>query len=318
MIKRCRAKFKELSEEELYELKDNHKDKIGYSNNYLTIIDIIGIDKNNCVYTISKCSCGSFVEVSYNNIKSGAVKSCGCLQKKIAHETKSRDLTGMIFGKLTALYEVDKAVRSDRSNMWYCSCSCGGFDVVSSGNLLSGAVKSCGCAHAGRLIKDITGYRSGYLVALKQVGISDDRHSVWECLCEGCGRTCLIKSNTITSQKQLSCGCIKSSSEEIIANFLRSNGISFERQKTFSDCVDKRPLIFDFYISSRRCAIEFDGEFHYMETSLGNDLEGQQRRDAIKTKYCEENDIILLRIPYWEKNNIESILSDWLFLNTGE
>ena len=48
------------------------------------------------------------------------------------------------------------------------------------------------------------------------------------------------------------------------------------------------------------------------------DFAERQRRDAIKTKYCEENDIILLRIPYWEKENIESILSDWLFLNEDE
>jgi len=61
--------------------------------------------------------------------------------------------------------------------------------------------------------------------------------------------------------------------------------------------------------------LEYDGEFHYIEfPNLGNDLAGQQRRDAIKTKYCDENDIILLRIPYWGKDNIESILTDWLFL----
>lgn len=47
-----------------------------------------------------------------------------------------------------------------------------------------------------------------------------------------------------------------------------------------------------------------------------DNLSVRQKRDTIKTKYCEENDIVLLRIPYWEKDNIESILSDWLFLNT--
>ena len=90
-----------------------------------------------------------------------------------------------------------------------------------------------------------------------------------------------LQSNVLTTKSQLSCGCIKSYPEEIIANFLDQHGILYERQKTFENCVDKGLLLFDFYINSRRCAIEYDGELHYMETSLGNDLAGQQRRDAI-------------------------------------
>ena len=30
--------------------------------------------------------------------------------------------------------------------------------------------------------------------------------------------------------------------------------------------------------------------------------------DNIKTKYCEDNNIKLIRIPYWNYNNIEQIL----------
>ena len=31
--------------------------------------------------------------------------------------------------------------------------------------------------------------------------------------------------------------------------------------------------------------------------------------DDIKTKYCKDNNIELIRIPYWEKDNIEEILN---------
>ena len=34
----------------------------------------------------------------------------------------------------------------------------------------------------------------------------------------------------------------------------------------------------------------------------------QKIRDTIKTVYCKENNIKLIRIPYWEFNNIENIL----------
>ena len=35
---------------------------------------------------------------------------------------------------------------------------------------------------------------------------------------------------------------------------------------------------------------------------------------TIKTVYCKENNIKLIRIPYWEFNNIENILSKELNL----
>ena len=35
-----------------------------------------------------------------------------------------------------------------------------------------------------------------------------------------------------------------------------------------------------------------------------------QFHDKIKTEYCEEQNIQLIRIPYWEKNNIECFLFD--------
>ena len=37
-----------------------------------------------------------------------------------------------------------------------------------------------------------------------------------------------------------------------------------------------------------------------------------QERDKIKNKYCEDNHIKLLRIPYYEKENIDSIIINYL------
>lgn len=38
-------------------------------------------------------------------------------------------------------------------------------------------------------------------------------------------------------------------------------------------------------------------------------FKGQKIRDEIKNKYCKQNNINLLRIPYWEFDNIENILT---------
>ena len=35
-----------------------------------------------------------------------------------------------------------------------------------------------------------------------------------------------------------------------------------------------------------------------------------RKRDEIKNNYCKDKQIALLRIPYWEKNNICNILNN--------
>ena len=45
---------------------------------------------------------------------------------------------------------------------------------------------------------------------------------------------------------------------------------------------------------------------HFNKTPL--DLENQHRIDNVKTKYCKDKKIKLIRIPYWDFKNIEDIL----------
>lgn len=52
------------------------------------------------------------------------------------------DLTGQRFSKLVALRRAASVCRSAR---WVCQCDCGNEHIVRTGNLMSGAVKSCGC-----------------------------------------------------------------------------------------------------------------------------------------------------------------------------
>ena len=66
--------------------------------------------------------------------------------------------------------------------------------------------------------------------------------------------------------------------------------------------------------------IEYDGEQHYKPVRYYNQSDEQmnlsfkktQEHDEIKNCYCKENKINLLRIPYWEKENIETIINNHL------
>ena len=50
--------------------------------------------------------------------------------------------------------------------------------------------------------------------------------------------------------------------------------------------------------------IEFDGEQHYKNIANWDSLELQQKRDQIKNEYALSHNIPLVRIPYWERDNI--------------
>ena len=54
-----------------------------------------------------------------------------------------KDLTGQVFGRLTAIKVCGQT--SNKTLKWLCKCSCGNYTVVPSSRLRIGGVKSCGC-----------------------------------------------------------------------------------------------------------------------------------------------------------------------------
>lgn len=73
---------------------------------------------------------------------------------------------------------------------------------------------------------------------------------------------------------------------------------------TFSNGYSAR---FDFYIDNKYL-IEFDGIQHFKEGHGWNNrsnLTQIQERDMIKNQWCKDNNIPLIRIPYWHLNNLK-------------
>ena len=117
--------------------------------------------------------------------------------------------------------------------------------------------------------------------------------------------------------------CNFSHGEQIINNNLKNNKIPFIPQYKFENCKNIKPLPFDFYLPDYNICIEFDGIGHFEKVSW-NGCDDKQanivfqntvKNDAIKTNYCKQNGIKLIRIPYWNLNNIESILDKELEVN---
>ena len=107
--------------------------------------------------------------------------------------------------------------------------------------------------------------------------------------------------------------CQTSKGENKIKIYLNDYGINNIPQYKFKDCKFKRPLPFDFYLPDYNICIEFDGEQHHKIGCFNGDIwdfVDIKIRDTIKSIYCEDNNIKLIRIPYWEFDNIESILNE--------
>jgi len=104
----------------------------------------------------------------------------------------------------------------------------------------------------------------------------------------------------------------KSSLSTTIEKFLVENDICFLTEYVFRDCVNLRPLPFDFAIFSNEVLvflIEADGEQHFKNTGFSKGgLEEVIKRDSIKDKYCEDNNIKLIRINYLQEKEVEQIL----------
>jgi hypothetical protein len=109
-----------------------------------------------------------------------------------------------------------------------------------------------------------------------------------------------------------------SKGEEKIKEILIKYNIKFNQQYLFNDCRNTRPLPFDFYLPQYNITIEYDGRQHYKLDCFNMnllDLMNLKYNDNKKTQYCNNNNIKLIRIPYWDFNNIEKILKKELKVN---
>ena len=111
--------------------------------------------------------------------------------------------------------------------------------------------------------------------------------------------------------------CNFSNGETAISVFLDNHNILAIAQEWFKDsaspCINKetkQPLRFDFYLPDYNTCIEFDGKQHYVSVDyFGGEKELLKRNylDNLKTQYCLDNNIKLIRIPYWDIKNINEI-----------
>ena len=108
-------------------------------------------------------------------------------------------------------------------------------------------------------------------------------------------------------KKSLKCrcnNCVKNISniELKTKQWLDEMKIKYIQQYKFNDCIDKRALPFDFYLTDFNICIEVDGEQHFNNSSIyynnKNGYNDRLKKDNIKNDYCKNNNIKLIRLKY--------------------
>ena len=87
---------------------------------------------------VCQCDCGVEKLVAERHLLTGAIKSCGCLQRKYALVSPGARFERLVVVELGAPYP-------DGRRRWTCLCDCGQTKLVMENHLNRGKILSCGC-----------------------------------------------------------------------------------------------------------------------------------------------------------------------------
>lgn len=186
------------------------------------------------------------------------------------------------------------------------------------------------CSHKAKLTNSIIDERLNKIYNGKIIRIDNytNVHKRMKFKCNICGHIFEDCVNHTIGEKRGCTFCHISNGEKIIVRWLESNNYNYKKEYTFDECKYKRKLPFDFAIFDKNYkvlfVIEYDGIQHFQpvkfsskttKEEMENDFNVRKLRDAIKTNFCNKNNIKLIRIKYkkqdknFEKNIIEDLNS---------
>ncbi|QQM14648.1 homing endonuclease [Staphylococcus phage MarsHill] len=137
---------------------------------------------------------------------------------------------------------------------------------------------------------------------------------------EKCGNIINISYTNIRNDVFYCKYCNRSNGELLVANILDELGIDYEIEYNHEKVksLKNRYMPFDFFfkINGKECAIEYDGRQHFEKDYIGfkdeKSFEERVKKDLLKNKLCEENNINLLRIRFDQNKTIRKDIFEFI------
>ena len=272
----------------------------------LLVIEETNKRKNKSIVWKCQCDCGNIEEFSTKELRSDGIIQCHqCGNSRKPQINLTENIIGKKYNHLTVLDKSEKRIGGKIGYKCQCDCEKKTILYVSKTDLENNHTTSCGCARRKYKIDDIISNKQiiGYVGSKNNNG-----HYYYKVKCLLCGREYEAFGQTL--EKTIGCGCQKSIGEFNIIQILQQNNIKYYKEYCFPNSL----LRFDFALLDKDNniyrLIEFDGEQHYeqnIKNSGWNTYEKYQytlKNDLKKNQIAKDNNIPLVRIPYWERDNI--------------
>ena len=263
-------------------------------------------------------------ETTYDYIVNGkhGCPECGKVQSGINQRIQKDELIQIFNEKGATLLNPEGYKEMHIKNLRVLCAKCKE-EFITSLNLFltsTGLCSSCGYKHVGEMLRltpdeverTINAVNNNTLLNKEEYINAKEANLRIRCSCGEEFTTSLVNYKYSKVNRCKSCSKRESSGELAIRRVLEKYNISYTPEYKFQDCRDILPLPFDFYIHDNGSCIEFDGQQHFLPIYGEDSLLKTQKHDAIKTQYCLNNNISLLRIPYYEGHLIEERVADFI------
>jgi len=247
--------------------------------------------------------CGKYYYQTPEKFKLGRRCHHCSSSKKLTKEFIQEDLDNKFPGRYTILSEY----KNSATKLEVKDNECGHVYKIKQQDIRDG--KRCFLCHGSKKYTQeefLNIFNKKKMSGYSLVGIYNGINSPVEIKHDNCGEVfSIIPSRYFKQGKNCPVCHPKSVGELKVKNILINNNINFEEQKRFSKCKHKGSLPFDFYLPDLNICVEYQGIQHYEpigEFGGEKSFEEQKIKDNIKRKFCEDNKIILIEIPYWIKD----------------
>lgn len=277
---------------------DNIKTYLLLSNINCELISDTYEDSNN--YLEFKCHCGNIFSTNWSTFRGNKTKECS--KCSIKRRSESHKLT---------IEEVKNRFKkrgytplfnkyADSSQKLLCKNKDGYLGEITLSNLNNGSKFEIFSKNNKYFSYNIKHFIKINNIKCELISI-DNNKIILNCACGNHFNTTF--QTFVKGKRQCDeCSNVKSKYEITVEDWLNINNIKFINQYKFEDCRNILPLPFDFYLPDYNILIEVNGKQHYEPVKYWHGdtgFEEQKRRDSIKYAYCQNKNIRLIILPYW-------------------